>query len=100
MRAITAIALLCLPCAGFAQAGDATADRLLSDYDSYNEACRGGSGDSDLTWQACGARDYIGYLLGDQFGLCLGQEDQAGYEMEWHACGDGSLRIERPDFNE
>ena len=47
---------------------------------------------------ACGARDYVSYLLSER-GYCYGKEDQAGFEMEWHACTSNSLRSTKPDFS-
>jgi hypothetical protein len=49
------------------------------------------------TWMACGARDYVSYLLSER-GYCYGKEDQAGFEMEWHACTSNSVRSSKPDI--
>jgi len=46
---------------------------------------------------ACGARDYVSYLLPER-GYCYGQEDQAGFEMEWHACTGNSVISRKPDI--
>jgi hypothetical protein len=68
---------------------------LLADYEAYNSRCRGNSGDDPETWVACGARDYIGYLLNIS-GYCFGQSDQAEFEAQWHVCTDTSNRFEKP----
>ncbi|EIC22490.1 hypothetical protein [Thiorhodovibrio frisius] len=75
---------------GFGMAGAVVAQdpetiRLFQDESYYNDACRGGSGEEAATWQACGARDYIAFLLG-QRGYCYGKENQPGYQQEWHRC--------------
>ena len=49
-----------------AQAQDAETQALLADEAILNGRCRGGSGDDTDTWQACGARDYVGWLLSER----------------------------------
>ncbi len=78
-------------------AQDAETIRLLQDEAVLNSNCRGGSGDNSETWQACGARDYVGYLL-SQRGYCYGKDGQIGAEMEWHQCTTGSLSFSKPEF--
>ena len=68
---------------------------LLADYEAYDSNCRGNSGDDPDTWVACGARDYIGYLLGLS-GYCYAQSDQAEDDWEWHVCTSKSHRLEKP----
>ena len=68
---------------------------LLQDYMQYDDRCRGQTGDDPITYMACGARDYIGYLLNIS-GYCFGQSDQAGFEMQWHVCTGASNRFEKP----
>ena len=97
MKAALIIAL-CLGAASPASAEDDETGRLLEDVQSLNSRCRGGSGDDMETWMACGARDYVSYLLSER-GYCYGKEDQAGFEMEWHACTSNSLRSTKPDFS-
>lgn len=70
---------------------------LIDDYSFYNGICRGGSGSDDSTWEACGARNYIMYML-NRLGVCHGKEDEAAYQNQWHSCTDGSLRsVARPN---
>lgn len=80
-----------------AQAQDAETQALLADEAILNDRCRGGSGDDTDTWQACGARDYVGYLLSER-GYCYGKDGQSGAEMEWHPCTEGSLTMPKPAF--
>lgn len=56
-----------------------------------NEQCRGGSGDDPRTLAACDEREAYSKRL-NQLGRCYGKEGQAGYQIEWHRCGSGSLR--------
>ena len=80
-----------------AQAQDAETQALLADEAILNGRCRGGSGDDTDTWQACGARDYVGWLLSER-GYCYGKDGQSGAEMEWHPCTEGSLTMPKPGF--
>jgi hypothetical protein len=68
---------------------------LYADYEAYDSRCRGNSGDDPETWVACGARDYIGYLL-NLSGYCYGQTDQAEYDWAWHVCTPHSNRLDKP----
>lgn len=97
MRALALSAALILGAAAPALAQDAETTQLLQDEAALNTRCRGGSGDDNETWEACGARDYVGYLL-FQRGWCFGKEDQGGAEMEWHQCTTGSLSYSKPEF--
>ena len=63
---------------------------LLEDFGTHDEACRGGSGDKNETWVACGSRDYAATLL-NEFGWCHGENGQSAYEMVWHQCSSNSL---------
>ncbi|MEY9829943.1 hypothetical protein ABIA25_001758 [Sinorhizobium fredii] len=60
--------------------------RIISQWHDQNGDCRGGSGDSAETWKACDRREAIGAKL-EAVGWCYGREGEAGYQMEWHACG-------------
>lgn len=66
-------------------------ERLIGQYDAYNDVCRGSSGDEKATQYACDSRGEVGMLLGRE-GLCYGKDGQAGYQMKWHKCGKGSIR--------
>lgn len=59
--------------------------RILDQWQTENGNCRGGSGDSDETWKACGRRDDIGKKL-EAIGWCYGRPGEAGYQMDWHRC--------------
>lgn len=59
--------------------------RILAQWQNENGNCRGGSGDSDETWKACGRRDAIGKKL-EAVGWCYGRPGEAGYQMNWHRC--------------
>ncbi|PDT46712.1 hypothetical protein CO661_17225 [Sinorhizobium fredii] len=60
--------------------------RIISQWHEQNGDCRGGPGDSDETWRACGRRESIGAKL-QAVGWCYGREGEYGYQMEWHVCG-------------
>ena len=98
MRTLLLSAALALGAVAPALAQDAETTQLLQDEAALNTRCRGGSGDDTETWQACGARDYVGYLL-FQRGWCFGKEDQGGAEMDWHQCTTGSLDFPKPEFS-
>jgi hypothetical protein len=95
---VTAMVLLAIPASAPAQSKYEDTDLILEfiqDYQEYNGRCRGGSGNEVATWHACGARDYVGYLL-SSLGWCYGEAEQSGDEMRWHPCHDGSDRFPRP----
>ncbi len=60
--------------------------RIISQWQDQNGQCRGGSGDSDETREACSRREAIGAKL-QAVGWCYGRERENGYQMEWHVCG-------------
>ncbi|WP_139104371.1 hypothetical protein [Agrobacterium tumefaciens] len=70
---------------------EAHVERLIGQYDAYNDICRGASGDEKATQSACDSRGEVSMLLGRE-GLCYGKDGQAGYQMKWHKCGKGSIR--------
>ncbi len=91
MRAILVLACLAVP--AWAQAlNPQTIIRLESEA---NGRCRGGSGDQQPTWQACGERAAYGNIL-EMLNWCYGRNNEAGYQMNWHACGPGSLHRHIP----
>ena len=74
--------------------GEGLVMMFLADWTAYDARCM--VDDSDEAWRACGARDYVGYLLGFA-GWCWGQEGQQIEHMDWHECVSGvSFRPERP----
>jgi hypothetical protein len=50
-----------------------------------NDACRGGSGDDEATFEACDRRDALVDDLRD-LGWCYGHDGQYEYQREWEAC--------------
>ncbi len=61
-------------------------NRLLRRWAAENDTCRGSSGDNPATWDACKRRDTLGSKL-THIGWCYGREGEAGYQMDWHVCG-------------
>lgn len=74
---------------------DELIDILVQDFHSYDSSCRGGSGDQNETWTACGSRDYAATLLA-KFGWCHGEQGQYAYEMKWHLCSANSIEARNP----
>ncbi len=66
--------------------------RIVSQWQDENSRCRGGAGDSDETWRACDRREAIGAKL-KLVGWCYGHPGEAGYQMSWHQCDDGSETV-------
>lgn len=64
---------------------------LLKRWATENEACRGGAGDEQVTYDACERRDRVSAQLRSQ-NFCYGREGEAGYQQSWHLCGPGSRR--------
>jgi hypothetical protein len=89
------IALTAAPVAAQEASTQALVDQLLADAEAYDARCRGGSGDDPETWSACGARDYAGYLLGQQ-GWCYGVPGQIGAEQAWAPCEGPATPLPRP----
>ena len=96
MKQFVLAMLLWLP-GNQALAQDSVTISLLQDVAVLNSNCRGGSGDNSETWRACGARDYVAFLL-SQRAYCYGKEGQSGFQMEWHRCVSGSFRADKPKF--
>lgn len=69
----------------------ANPDGMLVRWHDQNGKCRGSSGDSQETWQACDARDHTQKSLAAS-GWCYGRQGEYGYQMEWHRCEARSLR--------
>lgn len=72
---------------------------LIELYTESDSGCRLARGDGDEIQVACTARSFYGAALNER-GWCLGKEDQANAEMEWHECGDGSMRFPPIDLPE
>jgi hypothetical protein len=97
-HSINVVAVICCVCVGTSAAhadsmnptNDELVALLLEDFGTHDEACRGGSGDKNETWVACGSRDYAASLL-NEFGWCHGENGQSAYEMVWHQCSSNSL---------
>lgn len=89
---ITALCFVLLqPLGWYAYAStDELTAMLFEDYARHDEACRGGAGDENATWMACGARDYISQLLRTR-GFCHGKDGEYAYQMTWHLCEAGSI---------
>lgn len=87
-RALTSAVLVMALGLSVAHAGPTNAElitSLLLDYHFYDGSCRGGVGDENETWMACGSRDYASALL-NKFGWCHGKEGEYAYQMSWHEC--------------
>jgi hypothetical protein len=65
---------------------------LKQKYFAEDETCRGGRPLDPNQKDACAAREFYAEKLGER-GLCFGKQGQAAYEMTWHRCGPGSLRL-------
>lgn len=74
------IAIAAIPILFLAIGVEAQADSINSQIQSWtelNRACRGASGDSPTTWEACKKREAAGALL-KQHGLCQGKYNLGG----------------------
>ena len=87
-----ALAVCSLAPAAVAQSVPA-AQRMIQLERDANTRCRGGSGDQQVTWEACGERTAYGRVLG-MMGWCYGRQGEAGYQMQWHRCIATSIRPE------
>jgi len=79
--AIAATSILFL--AAGAQAHAASINSQIQSWTELNRACRGGSGDSPKTWEACKKREAAGVLL-KQHGLCQGKYNLERFS-DWKA---------------
>lgn len=77
-----------------------TATELRELYDAADDNCRlPGSQDVKVV-VACLSRAIYGQALNEK-GWCLGKDNQANAEMQWHECTTGSLRfapLDLPDL--
>lgn len=55
-------------------------------WDFLNDLCRGGSGDSPKTQEACDNRDKLDGIF-RRAGWCYGRDDHPGYLKKWERCG-------------
>jgi hypothetical protein len=68
---------------------------LLALEEKQNDQCRGGSGDSPATQQACDARDVTEKRL-NALGYCYGEPGQYEYQKEWQICASSRLPAPLP----
>lgn len=64
---------------------------LVDRWHTLNTRCRGDSGDKPETHKACQQREEMSAQI-ERLGHCYGKKDQAAYQMEWHRCGNDSVR--------
>lgn len=62
--------------------------RLTAQWQSLNDACRGGSGDSPATGASCEARE-VAYRAVRDRGWCWGHRDDTTAERRWTRCSVG-----------
>lgn len=60
---------------------------LIGRYMSYNEQCRGGSGDNPSTLKACQLRDKA-YIAIKKSGWCWGPPEVSNVDKSWLKCAD------------
>lgn len=63
--------------------------RIISQWQTENQACRGGAGDLPETDKACARRENVGEKL-TAVGWCYGRAGEYGYQMDWHRCDPSS----------
>ncbi len=74
--------------------------QLVSQYDSENEACRGGAGDNSATHRACQRREDVYSRIQDS-GWCWGPPDAFEYQKHWVVCkGKAAPRVEKSGQSE
>lgn len=73
-----------------------TVPELIALWEESNSACRAANGGDVKVAAACLSRAVYGVALNER-DWCYGRENQANAEMEWHECGQGSLRL--PPFD-
>ncbi len=74
-------------------AAQINADAVIRLERDANSRCRGGRGDAQETWEACGAREAYGRVL-NMLGWCYGRQGEAGFQMSWHRCQPNSNRMQ------
>ena len=70
------------------KAGPTIQERIW-EWDEANASCRGGSGNSQNTWEQCARREKI-YRGIERLGWCYGDGTgkQLGYEITWQRCNE------------
>ncbi len=101
MKALLTFLLLAATPLSFASSADpsmaAPVQQLVSQYDSANEGCRGGSGDDPATRRACQRREDI-YSRIQNAGWCWGPADAFEYQKHWVVCkGSAPQRVGKAD---
>lgn len=69
-----------------------TVPELIELWSESDAGCRLARRDDVKVIAACLTRSVYGAALNER-GWCLGREGEANAEMEWHECGQGSLRF-------
>jgi hypothetical protein len=69
---------------------------LIELYTQSDSGCRLARRKDVKVVAACLSRSVYGAAL-NEIGWCIGKEDQANAQMEWHACEAGSMRF--PPFD-
>lgn len=64
-------------------------ETLIQEFYGLEDRCRGGTGEAETTWEACGERNATARLM-NKLGYCLGTQDQAAFEYRWLPCGPNS----------
>lgn len=59
--------------------------KLINQFESLNDKCRGGSGDKPETWKACDKRDAL-YPKINSLGWCFGHNEQTESDKVWEKC--------------
>jgi hypothetical protein len=80
---IAVAAIVLLSAGAQAQAQAASINAQIKTWTELNRACRGGSGDSPKTWEACNQREAAGAIL-KQNGLCQGKYNLERFS-DWNA---------------
>lgn len=88
VAALAATALI----AAFPAAAQPTVPQVMRMEREANTRCRGGPGDAQETWTACGARDAYGRVL-NMMNWCYGRRGEVAARHQWHRCAADSNRI-------
>jgi hypothetical protein len=69
---------------------DADTASVIDVWHEVNSRCRDSSSDMTMAW--CGVRGLVGTYLKTEREQCFGKQGQAEMDMDWHSCGQDSLR--------